>query len=769
MQPRDSGRLLQIGDWVVDPAIDTISHAGVVHKLEPRTMRLLVLLAESPATLVSTERILEEVWPGVIVGTASVYQVVSQLRQLLADSDSNTPYIATVARKGYRLVAPVLVLERAPSRAQRDKATAAPQPELAGAGDPGPAISATADEQPTLLRRAVPFLLVGAVLAAAGTAAWLSFRPLAPAPPPPSIVVLPFIDMTEQHQDQAFCDGLTEELSNWLAQIPTLRVVARTTAFAYRGKAIDVRTIGRELGTTHVLEGSLRRSQQHVRITAQLVSTRDGYHVWSAFFDRPVDDVVKVQEEISRAVADNLEIRLTERATQGFAARRSGVPEAYQLYLLARHHQHDLTRDSNDRAIELYRQALTLDKNFALAYAGLALAYLNQSYLNGRSVQDIATEAEPLLSTAMRLDPALPEVYVTRGALRADQGRNEEALRDVRHAIELNPSDSAARSELGYLLITNGQPREALSSYSAAAALDPLNFNLQARRCIALTDMARFEEAEESCAHARSLSPTVSWPYIASSWLDWARGKLGDALNWNAIAIRISPNQFDLYDDRVDLLLTLGLAAEARQALERARVAANTDEGVAVRLAVVSFYEEGAAALRQHLVAARPESSAHADTLLRAARAELLLGEAAAARTLLERALAAPDLDRRPDDPWYERQGDSLELTRALVELKTGEEVSANRRLEALSSRLTRLTAAGVERFGVYKLRAEVLALRGDPDGAMAALRHAVALGWREASQAAHDPAFSSLQSRSDFRALLEEIRKMNAGAPTLG
>lgn len=789
--------LLRIGAWLVDPSLDTLSQPGTVQKLEPRTMRLLLLLAESPGKVVSVERMLAEVWPGVVVGPASVYQAVSRLRRLLGDTDPDPTYIATVPRKGYRLIAAVESVEASlpgaggpaahaaptqpePDPSQQPQSEPAPHSPPGGQSQSGPRpqpqpgpqpwpdrrLQPDRRSQPTPVprrwswRRAFPAVVALAAISLAVSAWWHFEKPLPAALEEASVVVLPFIDMTTEKHDQAFCDGLTEELSNWLAQIPNLRVVARTSAFAYRGKNVDVRTIGRELGTSHALEGSLRRSGNQLRVTAQLVSTRDGYHVWSATFDRPMDDVVKVQEEIARSVADNLEIRLTGPTAKRLTARRGGSPQAYELYLLARYHQQLLTRDSNNRAIELYRQVLVLDNRFALAYAGLARAYINQSYLGGLSVQEVADQVEPLLVAGLRLNPELPELYTARGALRSDQGRFAEALLDLRRAISLNSNDSEALAAMGYLFITNGQPREALGSYSAAALLDPLDFNLHARRCIALTDMARYDEADVACMHARALAPSGSWAYVATSWLDWARGRIDDALKWNALAIKASPDEFDLYDDRANLLLTLGLTAEARRTLEQARSATGSEERAAVRLAQVSYYEGGESALRAEMAAAHVESSTHADTLFLAAREELMLHDAAAARRLLDKALAAPDLGPRAlDDPWYERQGESQDVVFALAELGVGERDSAQRRLDALLLRLDRLRQGSVERYGVYKLRAAALTLRGDFDGAMSALGHAADMGWREVTQTMHDPVFAPLQARQDFQLLIGRVQ----------
>jgi transcriptional activator of cad operon len=288
-----SRALLQIGDWVADPNTDSVARRGERQKLEPRAMRLLLLLAESPGVVISVERMLNEVWPGVIVGPASVYQAISQLRRLLGDTDPEPTYIATVPRKGYRLITPVHTLPAASSAAPTSTAPAAAALAAPGPASPAPSgLPGSPAAAPRSKHRRLALAGGAALVVALVALAAMLWRPvqryLTGMPPTPSIVVLPFIDMTDSRQDQSFCDGLTEELSNWLAQIPTLRVVARTSAFAYRGKDVDVRTIGRELGASHVLEGSLRRSGNQLRITAQLVSTRDGFHLWSANFDRPI-------------------------------------------------------------------------------------------------------------------------------------------------------------------------------------------------------------------------------------------------------------------------------------------------------------------------------------------------------------------------------------------------------------------------------------------------------------------------------------------------
>lgn len=761
MSAETPGASIQVGDWIVEPAIDTISRNGEAHKLEPRTMRLLICLADSAGTVVSIDRLLNDVWSGVVVSQASVYQAISQLRKLLGDTDPEATYIATVPRKGYRLIAPVRRIEP-PKRATLAEPQRAEPPlaeplsaELPPANSAGPS------------RRLRLIVVCGIVLAGLTSLLWWlaqksSFRESAAA----SIVVLPFVDMTDEKSDQPFCDGLTEELSNWLAQIPALRVVARTSAFAFRGMGQDVRKIGKALDTNHVLEGSMRRSGDHMRVTVQLIDARSGYHLWSANYDRAMADTIKMQEDISRSVAENLAIRLTPETSRRFAERRSDNPQAYEMYLQARHYQQERAPKSNAHAIELYRQILMADPKFTLAYVGLAYALLNENYLEDRPINEIAAEAEPLLATAVKLDAGLSDIYAVRGALRAEQFQSDAALRDFGHAVTLNPNDSAAFAEMGRLyLINKGQPRDALINYTHAAVLDPLNYQPQAQRCVTLQDLGQFDEAATACMRARTLQPQGYWPLAVTSYLASAQGRLDEALKWNQLALKAAPEVFDLYRDRTAWFLMLGLPARARETMENARTATKDDEAVAEALGEVAYYEGGAPALREHLAATRLEDSPHSGRIFSAAYYRLLCGDAAAAAPLIERALKAADFSSASlDSPWdAARWGHSDNLTAALVELHNGAEASAMKRLGVLAATLDQLVRNGEKRFGVDELRATVLALRGDGDGAMRFLARAAQLGWRRSWWAEREPDLAALWQRSDFRTLIASVNESNS------
>jgi transcriptional activator of cad operon len=755
MPSREAEGAMQIGEWIVNPSLDTITKGSETQKLEPRTMRLLLCLANSAGEVVSIERLLNEVWTGVVVGSASVYQAVSQLRKLLGDVDPDPTYIVTVPRKGYRLIAAV----------KRDAVQNAPAPPPVAEAAPIP-VSVPAK------RNLLPLIAAAAALIALAVATSVIWKKSSTASllanSANSIVVLPFIDMTADKTDQSFCDGLTEELSSWLAQIPTLKVVARTSAFAFRGQAEDVRKIGKALDTSHILEGSIRRSGDRMRITVQLIDARTGYHLWSEDFDRPVDDAIKIQEDISRSVAGVLQVRLTTDSEKQFALRRMADPRTYQLYLLGRHYAQQLTAESTEREIDLYQQVLAADPNFAPAYTQLAYARINQGYFKSLPVADVAAQVEPLIESALHLDSRLSAAYAARGSLRSLQDRTQDALRDLGTAISLNPSDMPAFAQIGHIHFFSGEPHAALLNYDHAATLDPLNFALQVQRCMVLSDMARYEEAGSACERARVLQPGAASTAAGLTWLAEARGRVDEALRWNDVSIQAEPNDdFTLYWTRAQLFLSVGLAAPAKAAVDQGRRATKNEDDANVALARVVYCEGGEDALRNYLDASRLDHSTHAVVLFEAAYLRSLLGEASAVKELVDRAQAAPDrIPGYADSAFYARgavvEPTPYRLDSAVAQLALGDRAAARQELDKVLAMLNAMIAAGVERNGTYELRARVYALEGRGDDAMRDLAKAVQLGWRRAWWATHEPYFSSLRRRDDFNALMTEVSRSN-------
>lgn len=734
----------QIGDWIADPSDDSLTRDQAIVKIEPRLMQLLDCLAQSAPQVVSIERLLTEVWSGVIVGPASVYQSVSQLRKVLGDTEAEPRYIETVARKGYRLIAPV-------------RRVTAPLPGASDNASPMPV--------GTRARRA-SLIGVGTLIlvAAASFGWWWNTRDV---PVADSVVVLPFVDLTADQSERPFCDGLTEEVSNWVAQLPAVNVVARTSAFAYRDKQQDVRQIGRQLGTTHALEGTVRREGDDLRVTIKLVATRTGFQVWAETYDTANTNILKVQEEIARAVATNLEVRMTEDSLQSMAARRTVSDKAERMYLTARHHRQQSTRANNDQAIQLYKSAIQEDPDFALAYTGLAAAYLDERYFSGRPVAEIAAEAGPLLAKAEKLQPKLPDIYVVRGALASEQSQPEAAKRYLLQAIRLNSNSVSAMSELGYLYLTSGEPRAALQNYTRASLLDPINGNLQAQRCLALQDLAQYDEAARACERARALDAQSEWPFTVTALLADARGRIDEALRWNKTALERSPNLTANLVRRGEWLLTLGLTDQAQGEYQKAVESVTGDARQDAHVLNLGFQlalaRGGAAALRAELAATRIEAATAPQIKLQVAEAALFADDAPLARQLVDSALA--DQTVAPavlGNAWSARTGDTFQLAAAMAKTKTGAAAGAAVHLTELAKLLDRMTAAGVRRYGLEELRAKVAAQRGDPDAAMRALRAAASLGWPAERRAQREPYLAPLRERDDFKELMKRVAASN-------
>jgi tetratricopeptide (TPR) repeat protein len=247
--------------------------------------------------------------------------------------------------------------------------------------------------------------------------------------------------------------------------------------------------------------------------------------------------------------------------------------------------------------------------------------------------------------------------------------------------------------------------------------------------------------------------------------LEAAQGRIDEALKWNERAIELAPDVFQLYNERSMWLVTVGLPDGARETLEKARAATDAEEAVAIALGYVAFAEGGAPALQAHLAATRLEASPHSAVLLQAAYYKLLIGDARAAKSLAERALEAPDyLSASLGNPWdISRWGHSDELTLALIDMGIGNEASATRRLSSVSVTLDNLVRNGEKRFGVDEVRATILALHGDGDGAVRSLTRAAELGWRRSWSAQREPDLSAIWARPDFRALVARVDQSNS------
>jgi len=330
-----------------------------------------------------------------------------------------------------------------------------------------------------------------------------------------SIAVLPFENIGGDEDQQYFCDGLTEELINALSNIEALKVVARTTVFFYKGKQEDVRIIGRELNVDNVLEGTVRKSGNQLRITVQLIDVEDGFHIWSNRFDREFDDVFTIQDEIALAVADHLRINLLGGEKPRITKRETKNSEAYNLYLQARFAMNKKTEGGLREAIRIFEQAIEVDPDYALAFIGMADAFWNLSIYGSVPASEVYLSAKNNTMKALAIDNTLAEAYASLANIKAYERDWEGTEKAFLKAIELNPGFAAAHNLFGYHLMCMGRFEEAISELKRAIALDPYNMNYTRNLGRVFYCESRYDEAIAIFKGALEINPNLAYTHLS--------------------------------------------------------------------------------------------------------------------------------------------------------------------------------------------------------------------------------------------------------------
>ena len=396
-----------------------------------------------------------------------------------------------------------------------------------------------------------------------------------PAAPAQSVAILPFVDMSAARDQEYFCDGIAEEIINALCCIRSLRVASRTSSFQFKGRPADVREIGRTLGVGSVLEGSVRKAGDRVRITAQLVNTSDGYHLWSESFDRDLSDVFAIQTEIAQRLLETLKLTLTLREAEMITRGGTSDAAAYDLYLRGRS---QLRFGTNPRpAAELFRQAIARDARFAQAHAGLANAIAVRGMWRLNVAPAEVEEAFAASRRALELEPLMPEAYVARACLLSMQGRAEESVRDFAEAIRLNPASAYAHYLYARQLFGMGRVEQAIALYEAADRLEPDDYQILSMLHTAsrkTADSARTRRVGERALQAVERRLEVDPDDARALQLGAADaanlGQAGRSREFAERALRVRPNEFGTLYCVACAYAVLGDKDRALDLLERA-------------------------------------------------------------------------------------------------------------------------------------------------------------------------------------------------------
>ena len=364
-----------------------------------------------------------------------------------------------------------------------------------------------------------------------------------------AIAVLPFESFSEDPANAYFADGLSDTLLHKLAQIRELKVIARNSSFQFKNSNQDVREIGEILGVETLLEGSVQRSGERVRVIAQLVRTSDGAHIWSQSFDDSAENILELQDRIASSIVDQFQLSLSQSDRLRMLQDGTDIPEAYDLVLRAMNQQQstdELTDSSDEESgqIRLLRQALEIDPGYALAWAYLSNAYNSLAFAadSARDFQRYVAEAEAAVQRAMELDPSLPQPHAEQGWVAHRQGKRMEAARHFRKALELDPNDLSAMSGLALQLWND--PEEALRLIDRSLELDPTSAVVYRQRHFMLMGLNRPEEALESLDKAIELSPSTGMFYNDAVDLLERMGRPADGAAYASRLLRQVPNSF---------------------------------------------------------------------------------------------------------------------------------------------------------------------------------------------------------------------------------
>jgi len=466
-------------------------------KLTKLSFKVLQALVQAAPALVSHDDLIDQAWgPGRVITPDNLSQRMKTLRQSLGDDPNQPIYIEGVRGEGYRLVPEVKI--------QSAQTSSRP--------------SRQALSSRLLLSLVVLALALGYIafdkfvfdlveeeqLAQSARQEGLTAARIE-SHADKSIAVLPFVNMSSDEEQEYFSDGLSEELLNLLAKTPELHVAARTSSFSFKGKNLEVTEIASRLKVAHVLEGSVRMYDNQIRITAQLIQADNGFHVWSETYDRQLDNIFDIQEEIAIAVVDALKINLLGEVPK----IRKTDPAAYQLFLEGQYLKRRISKDSLDRAIEAFKRAVEIDPAYVPAWAELADTYLWGGGLDELSYEETSALADQAIQTAISTDPDYAFAYYVRGiSWIFGKHRFEQGIEDFQHALKLDPDDAFIVAAIGKGAFLTGKFDLAISQYQAALAMEPIVPEFYWYLGRAYLSSGNLDDAEASFRKLLSLSPS---------------------------------------------------------------------------------------------------------------------------------------------------------------------------------------------------------------------------------------------------------------------
>lgn len=520
-----SGNIYEFGPFRLDPDEHLLLREGMAVSITPKAFELLLVLVENHGRLMTKEILLEKIWPDSFVEEANLSVKMSELRRVLGEAPNENQFIETVPRRGYRFVAEVRLYDQAPV-VERPVAMVKAHDEIA---DAEPRHTHSGVEHVPVFS-SYRWLWIGGVLAVVVTLAavtnWQRLFGTSEARRIRSLAVLPMANLSGDPAQDYFADGMTETLISGLARVAALRVISRTSVMQYKSVHKQLPEIGRELNVDAIVEGSVQRAGNRLKITVQLIDAKSDKHIWSQTYDRELQDILLLQNEIARAVTQAIEVKLTPSEESRLQAARTVDPAAYDFLLRGRYYLDRQTKEDNAKAIEMFERAVAADPNFAAAHAALAQACVWRFFLFTPDEKQWQEKAFISVEKALTLDPDLAEAHLARGRLLwtpSNQFPHDKAIQEYRRALDLNPNLDEARNQLALVYSHVGQLDESMLELQKAVAINPSNTVARYRIGETLLFQGKYEEA---LAAFRSV-PREANPALIGYQSAWALLHLG--------------------------------------------------------------------------------------------------------------------------------------------------------------------------------------------------------------------------------------------------
>jgi len=520
-----------IGEWLVDPELGCIQKDGESVKLEPKVMDLLLYLAQHPGKVLTREELEQAVWVGTVVGYDALTSAVIKIRKAFGDNSRNPWLIETLSKKGYRFIAPVLEV----------------QP---GVNPATPAAPANLTNKFQSKRRWFTGLSILALALIVSAITWYASRRSAPvivSAANPSIVVLPFANLSGDPHFEYFSDGITEDITTDLSKLSGLLVIAPNSANSYKNQPLSLKSVARALNVRFVVEGSVRRAGNEIRVTAKLIDAHSGSHLWAERYDRKLQDIFSVQDDVTHNIVSALALTLTDKEKAMVAHRYTDSVEAYDLLLRGQSLYARSTKEDNSRARDLYRKAIGIDPKFARAYAALALTYAEDFRFGWSSnAESSLQQAEEFARKGVALDNTIPQTNWVLGYVLVSKKQFDDATAAAERAIAVDPNNADAYTTLAYGRVYQGRSEEAINLVRKAMRLNP-HYPSQYKSILgrAYYYIGNYKEAIEILRDAIDKNPVRAPPrlYLILSYV--ALGQMQDAA-WEVDQLQVNNPGFSL-------------------------------------------------------------------------------------------------------------------------------------------------------------------------------------------------------------------------------